>query len=455
MSRIYTSTGAVANVPEISPAMTRKAVVAANVGNLIEWYDFGLYGFLATIIASKFFPSDNPTAALLGTFAVYASAFVVRPVGGGIWGRLADVWGRRPILAATVLTMSVGTLVIGVLPGYDTIGIAAPIILTVARLIQGFGASGEWSTATAVVIEYGDPRRRGFRSGFLAAGAFAGIPLATGISALISGASSGAFFETYGWRIPFLIAIPLSVVALYIRWRLEESPEFRAVKDLQESLEGRATPVMEALRTQWRAMLVFACIVMAYTASAFVLQGFFPTFLINEVGLSNAQTYAASTLSVSVLAISCIPAGWLVDRVGRKPMLLIGYVYMFAMMVPIFLIASIGGFAAAVAAQLLIVAGLFFLLTPMTVTLGEIFPPDVRAAAGGVSYNTATAAFGGTAPLVATALISATGSRLSVPIYVMGLAVISFVVVAAKFRETLPGRAGARTTRTLGERTVA
>lgn len=444
MSRVYTSRGAEVSVPTVPARLTRKAILAGNVGNVIEWYDFGLYGFLATIIATKFFPPGNPTAALLSTFAVYAIAFVVRPLGGGIWGRLADTWGRQRILVLTVLIMSLGTVVIGVLPSYGAIGVAAPIVLVLSRLVQGFGASGEYSSATAFVIEYGDPRRRAWRAGFVAAGAFAGIPIATGISALVSAFSTGTFFNTYGWRIPFLLSLPLAAVAVYIRLRVEETPEFRAVRRLQEELEGGATPVAEAARRQLRPMLVFFCIVITYTVAAFILQGFLPTYLIAQVGLSKWQAYVASTVSVSVLTVSCIPAGWLADRVGRKPLLLIGYAYFFVGIVPIFLLASVHNLAAAVGAELLIVLGLFFLLTPMTVVLGEMFPTDVRAAASGVSYNAATAAFGGTAPLVATALISGTGVRLSVPFYVMALAVISFVVVLAAFRETVYGKVGLR-----------
>lgn len=435
MARIYTSTGTAVAVPEIPASMTRKAVVAANVGNLVEWYDFGLYGFLATVIATKFFPSGHATAALLATFAVYATAFVVRPIGGGIWGRFADHWGRQRILMATIITMSVGTVLVGVLPSYGSIGLAAPVLLVVARLIQGFGASGEYSSATAFVIEYGDPRRRAFRAGFVAAGAFAGIPVATGVSALVSGLSTGSFFTDYGWRIPFLLAVPLAIVGFYIRWRLEETPEFRAVRDLQAKAEVRPAPFRQTLRTQGRAMGVFFCIVITYTVAAFILQGYFPTYLIEEVKLSNSAAYTASTVAVSVLTLSCIPAGWLADRVGRKPLLLIGYAYFFVMIVPVFLLASVGGLLPALAAELLIVVGLFFLLTPMTVTLGEMFPPDVRATASGLSYNAATAAFGGTAPLVATALISATGSHLSVPFYVMVLAIVSFTVTAVAFHE--------------------
>ena len=444
MSHVYTSRGAAISVPEVPAHLTRRAIVAGNVGNVIEWYDFGLYGFLATIIASKFFPSGDPTAAVLATFGVYASAFAIRPLGGAVWGRLGDTWGRKRVLMATVVTMSAGTLLIGILPTYGAIGIAAPIILVIARLVQGFGAAGEYSSATAFVIEYGDPRRRAWRAGFIAAGAFAGIPLATGISAVVSALSPGSFFEDYGWRIPFLLAVPFAGIAMYIRTRLEDTPEFRAVKDMQMHVEGRATPLREVVSEQWRAMLVFFCVVITYTVSAFMLTGFFPTYLIDHVGLSNEETYVASTVSLIVLTVSCIPAGWLADRIGRKPLLVTGYTYFFVMMIPIFLIISIGGLVAAIVAELLVVVGLFFLLTPMTVTMAEMFPTDVRAAASGVSYNLATAVFGGTAPLVATALIAITGRQLSVPIYVMAVAVVSFVVVVLAFARTRHQGPGAR-----------
>lgn len=424
--------------------MLVKAVAASVVGNVVEWYDFAIYGFLVPVIATQFFPAEDRTASLLATYVVYAVAFLVRPFGGAIWGYLGDRLGRQRVLMLTIVSMSVGTFAIGLLPTYATLGVGAAILLIACRLLQGIGASGEYSTAAAFVVEYGPRHRRALRAGFIAAGVFVGVLLASGLSSLVSAVMAEAAFEAWGWRILFLLTGPLAAVGFYIRYRIDESPEFRAVRErakerAKESAEEREAGTAPSfgfiVATQWRAMLVFVGLAMPYMVGGFVLTGYFSTYLIETAGLPQTTSYAISTVALTGLVVVAVAGGWAADRLPRRRILLTGCVYLTLLALPIFLLAGIGGLLVALAAELLLVVGLFFFLTPMTVSLADLFPTEVRATSAGIAYNVATAVFGGTAPFVATWLVGATASDVAPAFYLIAVALVSLVVVAAAYRE--------------------
>ncbi|MQA84866.1 MAG: MFS transporter [Streptosporangiales bacterium] len=432
---VRTATGETLRIPPITPHITRRAIAASMVGNFVEWYDFAIYGFMAPFIASQFFPEGDRNAALLSTFFIYASAFVVRPFGGAIWGRLGDVVGRQRVLVLTILVMSAGTFAIGLLPTYPVLGIWAAVLLLLCRLVQGVGASGEYSSAATFMIEYSGGEKRALRAGYVASGVFLGLVAASGLSSLLGRILGEEALQAWGWRIPFLTTALLALVAFYIRSRVEDTPEYRAIADIRERAAEPRTSFADAFRTQWRNMLLFVGLAMTYMVAGFLLTGYFSTYLIEEVGLAESDAFLASTVALIVLAAAAVAAGWLADRVGRRPLLLVGAGYFVVAPVPIFLLADLGTLGAAIAAELLLVLGLFFLLTPMTVSLADLFPVDVRATASGVSYNVATAVFGGTAPFVAAGLTGATGTSLAVAGYVMAVAVVATLVVAVAYRE--------------------
>lgn len=433
-----TPEGEAASTPRVPRRMLVKAVAASIVGNIVEWYDFAIYGFLVPIIATQFFPAEDRTASLLATYLVYAVAFLVRPFGGAVWGYLGDRLGRQQVLMLTIVSMSVGTFAIGLLPTYATLGVGAAILLVACRLLQGVGASGEYSTAAAFIVEYGPRHRRALRAGFIAAGVFVGVMFASGLSSLVSAVMTTSAFEAWGWRILFLLTGPLAAVGFYIRYRIDESPDFRAVRDRQETEHTQAPPFGFVIRTQWRTMLVFVFLAMPYMVGGFVLTGYFSTYLIETVGLAKTTSFAISTVALTGLVIVAVGGGWAADRLPRKGILLVGCGYLSLLALPIFLLANIGGLLVALAAELLLVVGLFFFLTPMTVSLADMFPTEVRATSAGISYNVATALFGGTAPFVATWLVGATSSGVAPAFYLAAVSLVSLVAVAAAYREPRP-----------------
>jgi MHS family proline/betaine transporter-like MFS transporter len=221
-------------VPEVEEQTVLRAITGASIGNLVEWFDFAVYGYLATYIAANFFPSNNPTASLLSTFAVFAAAFFVRPLGGIFFGPLGDRIGRQRVLATVIILMSVATFAIGLLPTYATIGVLAPILLVVARLLQGFSAGGEFGGGATFLAEYSPDDRRGFLVSWLEFSTLIGFILGSGVVLVLNSSLGEDAMTAWGWRIPFLIAGPLGAVGLYIRLRLEDTPEFRALESTGE-----------------------------------------------------------------------------------------------------------------------------------------------------------------------------------------------------------------------------
>lgn len=239
-------------------ATMRRAVGAAAVGNITEWFDFGVYGYLSTTIEAQFFPPGNPALAQLATFATFAVAFLVRPLGGLFFGPLGDKIGRTKVLAVTVILMATGTFLIGLIPSYSSIGLAAPILLVCARVLQGFSTGGEYAGAMTFIAEYSPDRRRGYFGSFLEFGTFIGYALGATVSSVLPLVSTPAFMDTWGWRIPFMVALPLGIVGVYLRTKLEETPAFQQLLD--ESGKREDAEAKHVVRTifakYWPTMLL-------------------------------------------------------------------------------------------------------------------------------------------------------------------------------------------------------
>jgi MHS family proline/betaine transporter-like MFS transporter len=421
-----------AAVPVEGVGRRRKAVVAATIGNFVEWYDFSIYAYFATVIAVLFFPSENQVASLLATFASFGVAFLFRPLGALIFGHYGDKIGRKNTLAAVVLLMAGATVLIGVLPTHAQVGVFAPALLVVARALQGLSAGGEYANATSYLVEYAPENKRGLYGSW--AYFTIGLSLLAGalLGALMSSTLSEEALSSWGWRIPFLISAPLGLVGFYLRRRLEDSPSFRAV---QESGQVASAPLITTLRTQLGNLLMTVALVIVGTAGVYIFLLYMPSYYSSTAGLSLPQALTANVIGLAVFTAVIPPLGALSDRVGRKPLMITACVFPLVLTYPLFLLISGGTFASAVAAQvgLSICVALWAAVAPTA--LVEIFPTKVRASSLAIGYSVAVALFGGFSPLIVTYLQSATGNSFAPAFYVIGAAAIT-LVAAIIMRET-------------------
>mgnify|MGYP002376911483 CR=1 FL=1 len=417
---------------ETERAVLRKVLGASFIGNFVEWFDYASYGYFATVIAHAFFPEIAPESALLATFAVFAISFIVRPIGGIVWGGIGDKIGRRTALSWSILIMSGATTLIAFLPSYAQIGIFAPILLLVIRMVQGFSASGEYAGATSFIAEYSPDNRRGLYTSIVpastAAGLLAGSLMSAGLFAILDDAQ----MQSYGWRLPFLLAAPLGLIGLYIRLKLEDTPKFR---ELEQSHEVEATPVRELFTNYWRQILLAFGVTCLNAVGFYLILSYMPTYLITEMGIGEEQSFIATSITLAVYIGLIFLMGQLSDRFGRKTVLITASVLFIALTVPLF--AMLDGAAIWKIVLIQVVFGALLTINDGTLPcfLSEIFPTRVRYSGFAFSFNTANAIFGGTAPFVATWLIGATGSKLAPAWYLVAAAVVALVAMIMS-RET-------------------
>ncbi len=401
-------------------AETRKAVAAAAIGNVLEWYDFGVYVFFASVIAAKFFPPGNPTTALLSSFAVFGVGFLMRPLGGIIIGRFGDTHGRKAALTLTIMTMAFGTVMVGVLPGYAAIGLAAPALLVIARLIQGFSAGGEWGGSTAFMVEWAPADRRGWYGSFQQASIAASLVLASGTGALFTTIMSAQTLAAWGWRIPFLLGIILALVGVYLRRNVDETPAWRAAQT------APAPSSESGLKLGLRAF----GFTIHWTVAFYILLSYMPTFTRLHGGFSPARALWSNTIGLVALMLLVPLFGALSDRVGRRPLLLISCGFFAIATVPLFaVILGKPGFGALVAIQIAFAAAISLFSGAGPAAIAEMFKTIGRSTWMTPAYALAVAIFGGFAPFIATWLIAGTGTPLAPAYYVIGAAVVSFIVI--------------------------
>ena len=400
--------------------------------NTVEWFDFAIYGFLATYIAEKFFPSGDETAALLNTFAIFAAAFFMRPLGGFFFGPLGDRIGRQKVLALVILLMSGSTFAIGLVPSYDTIGVFAPLLLLFLRCLQGFSAGGEYGSGACFLAEYASDKHRGFVVSFLVWSVVVGFLLGsltvTGLETVLS---EGAM-DSYGWRIPFLIAGVLGAVGLYIRLRLGDTPEFEALRD---EGEVASSPLKEAVTTSWRPILQIAGLVVIHNVGFYIVFTFLPSYFTKTLGFTKTDAFVSITVASLVALILIPPLGALSDRIGRKPLLIAGSLAFAVFAYPLFLMLNTGSLAAAIAAHAGLAAIESVFVCASLAAGAELFATRVRSSGYSIGYNVSVALFGGTAPYVATWLVARTGNDLAPAYYVIVAALVTLITVLT-MRET-------------------
>ena len=404
----------------------RKVVTGASIGNAVEWFDFAIYGFLATFIAANFFPSGNETAALLKTFAVFAAAFFMRPLGGFVFGPLGDRIGRQRVLALVILLMSGSTLAIGLLPTYDAIGVAAPLLLLCFRCLQGFSAGGEYGGGAVYLAEFSSDRHRGLVVTFMAWSGVLGFLLGSLTVTVLQAALPAGVMDDYGWRIPFLLAGPLGAVGLYIRLRLGDTPAFTKLRNKSQVAES---PLREAFRTEWPAILRVVGLMIVFNVGYYVVFTYLPTYFIKTLHFSNTTAFVSITMASLVALVLILPLAALSDRIGRRPLLIAGALGFAVLAYPLFRLLNSGSAGGAVAAHCAL-AAIEAVFVAAAVTAGvELFSTRVRYSGFSVGYNIAVAGFGGTTPYVATWLTGRTGNPMAVAFYLMAAAAVSLLTV--------------------------
>ncbi len=404
----------------------RRAVAGASIGNAVEWFDFAIYGFLATFIAGQFFPAGDETAALLNTFAIFAAAFFMRPLGGFVFGPLGDRIGRQRVLALVILLMSAATLGIGLLPIYGAIGVLAPLLLLVLRCLQGFSAGGEYGGGAVYLAEFATDERRGVTVTFMVWSGVLGFLLGSITVTLLQAVLSTAAMESYGWRIPFLIAGPLGLVGLYIRLRLSDTPQFA---ELSKSHQTAESPLREAVSTAWRSILQVIGLMIVFNIGYYVVFAFLPSYFINTLQFSATDAFLSITLACLVALVLILPLAMLSDRIGRRPLLIGGAVAFAVLGYPLFLLLNTGSLVAAIAAHCVLAAIESVYVSTAVSAAVELFATRVRFSGFSIGYNVCVAVFGGTTPYIVTWLTATTGDAIAPAYYLVIAAMVSFGVV--------------------------
>ncbi|MHA6617191.1 MFS transporter [Pseudonocardia sp. DLS-67] len=406
----------------------RRAVVASTVGTAIEWYDFFLYGTAAALVFPHiFFPGEDPYVGVLAAFGTQFVGFAARPVGAAIFGHYGDRIGRKATLIATLLIMGIGTALIGVLPGYAAIGVAAPVLLTVLRLLQGIAVGGEWGGSVLLAMEWGSRERRGFYASWPQLGVPIGLLLSTAMVAIMS-SLTGPDFLTWGWRVPFLVSILLIAVGLYVRLRVLESPEFAAVKK-KKTVAHR--PLVEVIQKQWRDILVSAFVRMSEQAPFYLFVTFVLTYGTQEIGLERGELLNATLIAAAIGLVSVPLFGHLSDIIGRKLMYGIGVVCVGLFAFPYFGLLNTGASGLIVLAIVLSLVFHDMQYGPQAALIAESFGTNVRYSGAGLGYQLASVIAGGPAPLIAAAILQSTGSSTWISWYIVGCAVVSLIALLA------------------------
>jgi len=421
---------------------------ASTVGTAIEWYDFFLYGFLAATVFPKiFFPTLSPINGIFAAFSTYFVGFLARPIGGAFFGWFGDRVGRKSTLIATLLLMGIATALIGLLPGYVQIGLAAPILLATLRFLQGAGVGGEWGGSVLLSQEYGDDRRRGFWASWPQAGVPVGLALAALALLAFRALFPGAAFLGWGWRIPLLLSLVLLLVGLYIRLRILETPAFTKVKE-----EGRIAraPLGDVIRYNWREIILSALLRSAEQAPFYIFTTFLLAYGVEALGLPLNLLYIGLIITALVSLVTLPTFGAISDRVGRKRWYLIGTVLMAVFAYPYFLLLQTKNPVIVVIAIVLSVSVCHdWLYGPQAALIAERFGTKLRYSGASLGYQLASVTAGGPAPLIATYLlvhskafigVGAPGYTL-IALYIIFMAVVSFVSTA--FLRDYTGKAAA------------
>jgi MFS transporter, MHS family, proline/betaine transporter len=414
---------------EATQSQTRRAVSAAVIGNVLEWYDFAVYAYVAAYIAKNFFPQGDPVTALLSTFLAYGLGFAARPLGGIILGRVGDTHGRKTALLITIALMAGGTVLIGILPTYASIGVLAPLLLVVARLLQGFSAGGEWGSSTAYIVEWAPPNKRGFYGSFQQTSVVAGLLLGSGIAAVFATLLTTDQMDSWGWRIPFLLGGILGPVGLWMRRTIDETPAYKkAVAEPAAVIEDKTSPWLLAARAFGFTIV--------WTVCFYVLLNYMPTWSRQYLKITPAAALWANTIGLLVLMVTIPIMGILSDKWGRKPLLLACCIAYIVVPYPVFsYLAGGASYTELILVQILFAILISMFSGPGPAAIAEMFPTRTRSTWMTSGYALAVAIFGGFAPFISVWLISTFNSPIAHSFYLIAAAIVSTIVIAT-LRET-------------------
>ncbi|MCX5044341.1 MFS transporter [Aldersonia sp. NBC_00410] len=410
-----------ATVGEVPPSVLRRAIGASAIGNAVEWFDYGVYAYLTTHIAASLFPEGEN--GVLYTLLGFAVSFLIRPIGGLFWGPLGDKIGRKRVLAMTIILMATSTLAVGLIPSYAAIGIWAPILLYTCRVVQGFSAGGEYGGAATFMAEYAPDKRRGFFGSFLEVGTLVGFTVGNVIALLLVNTLDDASMQSWGWRLPFLLAAPLGLIGMYLRSRMEDTPVFRELEEEQKT-EDTAAHVFKDLITKFaRPILTLFGLVIALNVVNYTLLSYMPTYLQTTLGMDESDALLVPLFGQIAMLFTLPLFGMLSDRIGRRPMWMFSCIALVIAVIPMYLLigtnlaGAIIGFA---------VLGMLYApqLATISATFPAMFPTIVRFAGVAIGYNVATSLFGGTASAINEGIIDATGNSLVPAFYMLGACLI-------------------------------
>ncbi|HLR03388.1 MAG TPA: MFS transporter [Virgibacillus sp.] len=429
------------DVTVVDSQVAKKAVVATAMGNAMEWFDFGIYSYLVGIISVVFFSGVPEAYQMVFTFGTFAVAFLVRPIGGIVFGMLGDRLGRKKILAITLVMMAISTLCIGLIPSYSSIGITAPILLLVARLVQGFSTGGEYSGAMTFIAESAPDKRRSFMSSGLEVGTLVGYIGGSGLVTLLTFMLGDEIMHDWGWRIPFFIAGPIGFIGLYLRNHLEESPAFAKMEEKKEEAEEEKESVSlkEMLVYHRRPLLLAVILVFFYNAIDYTVLTYMPSHLSEVLGYGNTKGLLLILIVMFIMIPIVLLMGYFGDRLGNKRVIQTSLIGVVILSVPAYLLIETGSNTLVFFGLLIVAVLLAALQGTMPSQLPSLFFTEVRYGGLSMTYNVSASLFGGTAPLLISGVISLTGSTL-VPAYYMIFASLIGIVVVSFFVKDTSGK---------------
>ena len=419
------------NVVDIG--MAKKSVFATGIGNAMEWFDFALYSYLAVIISKNFFsPVQNDELKLIFTFATFAIAFLLRPVGGIVFGKIGDKLGRKVVLTFTIIMMAISTLIIGLLPTYDQIGIWAPILLLLARILQGFSVGGEYAGAMVYIAESSPDNKRIRLGSGLEIGTLSGYIVASILVTVLFWTLSDAQMNSWGWRIPFFLSAPIGLIGLYLRTHLEETPIFENdIADQKDQLS-----VIEIIKQYKKDILLCIVFVAFFNITNYVLLGYMPSYLDETVGISDRISTPITAVVLLIMVPFALTFGRLGDKIGNKKVISFGLILGILVSVVSFQFLNIGGLGFLFLGLLLLGIVLSVYEGTMPGSLPTLFHTDIRYRTLSWTFNISVSLFGGTTPLVASWLVHVTGNNLAPAFYLLGVSVICLIVVLTLFEDT-------------------
>ncbi|MBE6184073.1 MAG: MFS transporter [Bacillus sp. (in: Bacteria)] len=422
------------NITIVDNKLAKKSMIGTSLGNAVEWFDFGIYSYLAVTIGKVFFPEIDPSVQLIYTFATFAVAFLIRPIGGLFFGMLGDRFGRKKVLTITLTMMALATLSIGLIPSYATIGVAAQILLLVARLIQGFSTGGEYAGAMTFIAESTPDKKRGFMASGLEVGTLLGYIAGSGIVTLLSFLLGSDAMVEWGWRISFFIAAPLGFIGLYFRTNLEETPAFKAIEKIEDREEDIS--LKEMVVQHWKPFLICIGIVIFYNTMSYMVLTYMPAYLSEILGFGETKGLLLILIVMVVITPIVLAMGYWSDRIGRNPIIKGALIATIVLSIPVFIMVRTGNSYASFLGMFILGCLLAAFQGTLPATLPSLFFTKVRYRSLAITYNVSTSLFGGTTPLIVAWLVSVTKNRMVPAYYLIAVCVLGIVIVGFFVKET-------------------